>query len=429
MSGYKRIKLWNVGRAWRRSPLTLLQSWRKMSDIPLFFKLNGEHYLLCTHQKIRSMINLENQVKIDAGDTEPYPNVIKVTGENLIIKEMDLGTWLPLLQRFLSVTVTPLLERTEVLDLDLVEFIEAPFTWTFAHHLFGVDVRKANTDRAEHLLELISLLEGMLNGSDSRMRRKMPALYQRKIRKLYGMVGPLQSSFTHLPSEVGLDFLCEVIEWRQQVIDTVTWLFVYLQHQPKIENQIFIELNEHLASRAYEPNDLKTLPTLHKLILETLRLAPPHWITRWGHLSSLVSEDVFCQHFSLLPPTTQLVSSPFLDHRESEEWPSPLSFLPHRFLAATHGAQLPRSYIPLGPGSEGHARLSLVLHTVVAISATLLRRGHLEISRSDDDIVQAAYEKRDVFVERKTGVSFGRPQLTVRFHVDERYIHIPSARI
>ena len=27
MSGYKRIKPWGVGRAWRRSPLPLLQSW------------------------------------------------------------------------------------------------------------------------------------------------------------------------------------------------------------------------------------------------------------------------------------------------------------------------------------------------------------------------------------------------------------------
>ena len=96
----------------------------------------------------------------------------------------------------------------------------------------------------------------------------------------------------------------------------------------------------------------------------------------------------------------------------------------------THGASLPASFLPLGPGRTGRARLSLVLHTVAAIAVTLLRRGHVEISQSEDGIVQAIQEgEAGVFVEKKTGVSFGKPQLTIRFHVDDRYIHIPSARI
>ena len=240
----------------------------------------------------------------------------------------------------------------------------------------------------------------------------------------------MQSSFNHLPSEVGLDLLHAVLEWKRQVTDTLTWLFIYLEHQPKIADQIFVELSEHLTSRAYESDDLFSLPTLHKVILETLRVAPPHWVTRWGEANVLISEDIFCQRFALLPPQTQIVSSPFLDHRESEEWPSPLSFLPHRFLAATHGAPLPASFLPLGPGVIGQEKLSLVIHTVAATASSLFRRGHIQIARSEDEVLKSLPAgEAGGFVEKSTGATYGRPQMKVRFHVDDRYIHIPSARV
>ena len=150
MSGYKRNKLWNVGRAWRRSPFTLLQTWRKSSDLPLLFKLNGEHYLLCRYQDLGGMIHRETQLKINAGNPDFHSTMINSQRHQLLTREMKLDQWLPLLQRFLSVTVTPLLERTEVQDLDPVLLIEAPFTWTLAHHLFGIDIRKAHTIYAEN---------------------------------------------------------------------------------------------------------------------------------------------------------------------------------------------------------------------------------------------------------------------------------------
>jgi hypothetical protein len=54
----------------------------------------------------------------------------------------------------------------------------------------------------------------------------------------------------------------------------------------------------------------------------------------------------------------------------------------------------------------------------------------VEISESEDGLVQAIPKgKAGIFVEKNTGASFGKPQLTIRFHVDDRYIHIPSARI
>ena len=432
MSGYKRIKPWGVGRAWRRSPLTLLQSWRKSSDAPLLFKLHGEHYLLCRHQELNPMIDRETQSEIDARGPSLHATMGRRTCDESIIREVRLGEWLPLLQRFLSVTVTPLLERAEVQSLNPVDFIEAPFTWTLAHHLFGVDVRKAHTERAAQLLKFFSFLEATFDRSESRVNAKISTSiwHQRRLRKLYRAVGSLQGVFSHLSSEVGLHLVCALIEWKRQVTDTVIWLLIYLERQPKIANQIFVELSDHLSARSYQAEDLASLPSLHKVILETLRVAPPHWITHWGEVSAMISEEVSCERFSLLPPQTQLISSPFLDHRESEEWPSPSSFLPHRFLAVAHGAPLPSSYLPLGPGQVGRVRLELVLHTTAAIAATLLRRGHVKIAQSEDDMVRAIPEgEADAFFERNTGASFGKPNLTIHFHTDERYIHIPSARI
>jgi hypothetical protein len=119
------------------------------------------------------MIDRETQSKMDAGSPELYSMMTKSHSDDLLTQEVKLETWLPLIQRFLSVTVTPLLERTEILNLNPAEFIEAPFTWTIAHHLFGVDVRKAHTERAENLLKLLSLLELTLDESESRIKSKM----------------------------------------------------------------------------------------------------------------------------------------------------------------------------------------------------------------------------------------------------------------
>ena len=99
-------------------------------------------------------------------------------------------------------------------------------------------------------------------------------------------------------------------------------------------------------------------------------------------------------------------------------------------IAVTHGAPLPSSFIPLGPGRLGQVRLDLVLHATAAIATTLLRRGHIEVSQSEDDVISAISDgEAGAFVERQTGASFGKPQLKIRFHIDDRYIHIPSARI
>lgn len=432
MSGYQRVKLWNLNRAWRRSPLTLLQSWRADYTSPLLFKLNGDHYILCRHQEV--MESLSSQALRELPLPLSNANLLSLgeTQDQYLSASLELPTWISHLQRFQSVMITPLLERSEQVTMPFEELFEAPFTWTIAYLFFGLDLRKGNTERAASLITLLSELKEYLKYTDHRLetRKRARPWLQRRLRKLYRQIGSFNNKLSHLREEEALDALYMALQWRDQMIDSLAWFFVYLEQMPKINNQIFIELNERLSARAYEQDALSTLPSLHQMILETFRVAPPHWVTCWGEASVIMDEEIFCQRFFTLPPHTRLISSPLFDHYHQVEWPSPQQFLPHRFMAVIHGASSPSSFTPFGVGLSGQQRFTRSLHTIAAIASTILRRGGVRVMTKSGEPLSFTIEPQlKLSASHEVGASLGRPELNVQFKADERYIHIPSARV
>ena len=66
---------------------------------------------------------------------------------------------------------------------------------------------------------------------------------------------------------------------------------------------------------------------------------------------------------------------------------------------------------------------------MIAIAASLSRRGQLKVSSVEDGLAQSLELGEVNSMERQTGVGIGAPLLTMRFVVNERYIYIPSARV
>lgn len=418
VSGYQRIKQWSLKRAWRRAPLRLLQSWR--AEAPVLFKLRGESYLLCSVSQLQAML-----------DVDAHAHLERAPAPHSLVNMIPLTEWLPLLQRFMSVSITPLLEGRDHHSISLLSLTRDPLSWTLAHSLFGVDIRKAHTPRARQVLSLFEAIESTLQLKHARLTSRETSLWHhRSLRKMYRQMGSPSGLLRHLTADQGLRLTYEALEWRAYIVDTLTWLFVYLENLPKVRDDIFVEVTEQLESRSYTPGDLEKTKVLHQISLETLRVAPPHWVTKWGEASALIESERFARDFGDLPQHTQLISAPFLDHYEVAEWPSATSFVPHRFLANAHGAPLPTTFLPFGPGQYGRALLELSMHTIVAVAASILRRGFIKIVDSDDDVITSRSSgEAGLSVEHRSGASFGAPHLEINFEVDERYIHIPSARV
>ena len=421
------LKLGRIKRAWRRTPLTLLGRWREGEDRPLLFRQQRAHYLLCRESEARQLIRTDLSDHLRAAQTIRSQDDI-----NAALGIMTLPEWIPLLQRFIGVSLTSLLEYDHVESLNPQELIGVPLTSALLHHLFGLDAKRTHLEPVIAAFELMFQLDQMLDSPDTRLREtlRVSRWQQRRLRQLYRQIGAQSKHAALMTPERGVPILYHLLELRRQVVDTLTWVFAYLEYHPRLIDPIFNEINAHLKSSAYTPPDLMKLPTLYKLTLETLRVAPPHWVTSWGEAHSVLDPDLYLERFSALPPNTQVLTSPFLDQRDAREWPSPLTFTPDRFVSTVHGAPLPSGFTPLGSGDVGRSRFAVVLHTVIALSIALLRRGRPQVVSSEGDVVRGLESgEGGLFVERQTGSSFGAPELTLQFHMDERYIYIPSARI
>ena len=408
MLSFERVNSWNIRRLLRKQPFGLLGELVERG--PLLFNLGGEPILLSAYQ-----------VQLDSAEemmTSPH------------IRHVELSTWLSSFQRFLGVKLTHILEGTDGKgQLNIQDLLRLPLTWSLGHSLFRVELRKAHTRRDQAYQDLLIAAEQGMDDSTTRMMLHRPLISFYSKRKLNTRIKEAQMMLSEdqllMPSD--LQELRTYLQLKRQVYDVLIWLSIYLSRKEELTEQIFTELCAHLASRAYQPSDLQSLPLLHMSILETLRLAPPHWVTEAGVLKQTLQTDG--SRRGELPAGTRLFFSPLISHMDVSEWPSPLTFEPKRFFSVTHGAELPLSFVPLGIGEKGKMNLEWVLHTVAAAASSILRRGRLlPISPSSEEL-STQLDMGTLYAPIETGVSLGAPKVQFRFQLNDRFIHIPSARI
>ncbi|MFN0201757.1 MAG: cytochrome P450 [Bacteroidia bacterium] len=124
----------------------------------------------------------------------------------------------------------------------------------------------------------------------------------------------------------------------------LTWtLYLLATHQEKAE-KMHAEIDEVLAGRVPQPEDLRKMPYLRQVIEESMRLYPPAWVV--GRKS--VQADKLGEYD--VPPNTNVIMPIYVVHRNPSIWENAEAFEPERFAAGNLKEKHRFAYFPFGGG-------------------------------------------------------------------------------
>ena len=157
---------------------------------------------------------------------------------------------------------------------------------------------------------------------------------------------------------------------------TLTWILLYLLHNPKLEAKLQSEIDD-VIGRDQSPSltDRLRMPNMEATIMETLRIAPAAPL---GFPHS-VPHDVMLNGYLICKNTT-VVANIYSAHRDPKLWNEPAIFRPERFLSEDKkSVKIPNCFIPFSLGrrsclGETLARMELFLYMTSLLQRFRLAR-------------------------------------------------------
>lgn len=169
---------------------------------------------------------------------------------------------------------------------------------------------------------------------------------------------------------------------QETTATALTWTLYLLDSHPEVEAKLREEIASVLGTREPSATDIPKLVYLGFVIQESLRLYPPAW---WYGRTPI--KDDTLGGFDI-PAGTILTLIPFLTHRNSEYWESPLSFRPERFDPSKGAKITPYSYVPFAAGPRMCIGKDFALIEMTLTLAMILQRYRL--SRVSRDPLEMA---------------------------------------
>jgi cytochrome P450 len=165
------------------------------------------------------------------------------------------------------------------------------------------------------------------------------------------------------------------LQFPDPIHDFLTWIFWALARNPQVEQQWLEEIDTVLAGAPATVEDVKRLPYVHRVLLETMRLYPP----AFGIFREALQDLDVDGH--LVPAGDYLVMSQFVTHRDPRLWDDPLRFDPERWV---EGATRPEgmAFFPFSAGPHACHGSPQALLVATLVAATVSQRWRL---RSDSD--------------------------------------------
>jgi cytochrome P450 len=165
----------------------------------------------------------------------------------------------------------------------------------------------------------------------------------------------------------------------------LSWTMFLLERHPTVLGEVFEEIDAVLGGRSIALDDLPRMPSMDRVIKESMRLFPPLSVL----FTRVPAAD--CQLGGIdVPKGANVVISPYITHREPGFYTAPQRFLPERWerLTPTH-----YEYMPFGAGPRmcigavfAQQALRLILPTVLqrvrftlVPNAKIDRMAHLNI--------------------------------------------------
>ena len=427
MIKYRKNSSWGLSRNFKKSPHQALLSLEPTPSEAVYFKLKGQAFLFCHFEQLHALQLFTSL------DHQPLPLEKSRQISHFQLQNSDFvfqfSEWLSTLQRFLAVALTHHIESKAQPMIEMSQIVQAPIEWTLFHLSMQCDLRKATRTNDR---QMVKIVESFQRGLKSPYTRLFPSVYGFNSWRLNH--GNLSKKLQQVQSEtpgLSVEDCYAFTEWQKHLSETITWTLLLLEQFPQLMDDLKRELNEVLSNQAYQAQSIFKLPKLVCFIYETLRLFPPSWLSLWGQISEFHDQkDLFQVDQTGLNDQTIILSTPLHSHYQEQDWPSPHTFRPERFLAIFYGAQAPKSFLPFGTRSKGHTLSLVSLHTIAAVLSSILRRGRLRIDPTSWQPLQFPISYGPNSVEEWIGSGFGiPPQIKGRFSLDESYIYIPSARV
>jgi cytochrome P450 len=151
---------------------------------------------------------------------------------------------------------------------------------------------------------------------------------------------------------------------------TLIWLWYVLSQNPEIENNIHLELNQVLGGRSPSMEDLPRFPYGEMVIKETMRFYAPAPI-----LFREIVDDIQLDLYTLKQDALIWIS-PYLLHRDPQNFTQPEDFIPERF-SKEKVQQIPKhAYLPFGVEPRvciGHGFAMMTIRLILATIAQSYR--------------------------------------------------------
>lgn len=170
--------------------------------------------------------------------------------------------------------------------------------------------------------------------------------------------------------------------------NALTWTLYMLARHPEVQERLAAEADSVLGGRPATYEDLPQLPYAAMVFNEGLRLYPPAWI-----MARDVLEDDEVEGFHI-PKGALVFLSPYVTHRRSEFWETPLSFNPEHF-SAEQVVNRPRfAYFPFGGGQRQCLGKNFALIEAQLALPMLVQKYRFSVAPPSAEAAYPAYNMR-----------------------------------
>ncbi|MCW7536891.1 cytochrome P450 [Aquabacterium sp. A7-Y] len=147
------------------------------------------------------------------------------------------------------------------------------------------------------------------------------------------------------------------------VASAMMWTLYDLTRHPDWQQAVREEVD---APGDNARTDLQDCPVLDRVFNESIRLMPPLWL-----VDRKCSEPVELGRFTL-PAHTNVITSPYVTHRDPELWSDPERFDPDRFLPSAQAGRPRYAHFPFGGGRMKCIGIGLALLELKALLRAVL---------------------------------------------------------
>ena len=159
----------------------------------------------------------------------------------------------------------------------------------------------------------------------------------------------------------------------ETVANALTWTWLLLGQNAEAEARLHAELDEVLAGRLLNLDDMPRLEYTGMVLAESMRLYPPAWA-----MGREALEDVSIGPYRLRKGT-MIFFSQYIMQRDPRWYPDPLSFRPERHTAEAKAARPRFAYFPFGGGGRQCIGESFAWMEATLALATIAQRWRLEL--------------------------------------------------